>query len=166
MQIELNRVFTFSCPAVFGTLSQERVNRLFKDGRRASGFLELQLEEWFPDITFVDGKGYDFTDTSGKKYESKTFTVRGTDYSASKYKGVGRQLDLLEHTTNASHLIYIFCDIVEFPQVRVLFIEGTTLLQKFPNNKISFKRRGELFKSINKGDRADSSASANLRYSC
>ena len=52
----LNHTYTFDCPSTFGTLSQERVNKLFTDGRRASGFLELQLEEWFEGLEFVDGK--------------------------------------------------------------------------------------------------------------
>ena len=54
--MELNKTYTYECDASFGTLSQEKVDKLFKDGRRASGFLEIQLEEWFPDLTFEDGK--------------------------------------------------------------------------------------------------------------
>ena len=45
--IELDKTDVFHCPASFGTLSQEQVNKLFTDGRRASGFLEIQLEEWY-----------------------------------------------------------------------------------------------------------------------
>ena len=59
--IELNKTYTFECPASFGTLSQERVDKLFTDGRRASGFLELQLEEWFEGLVFEDGKEPKFT---------------------------------------------------------------------------------------------------------
>ena len=59
--IELNKTYEFACPASFGTLSQEEVYKLFTDGRRASGFLEIQLEKWFPELTFEDGKGYDLS---------------------------------------------------------------------------------------------------------
>ena len=43
--MELNKTYTYECEASFGTLSQEKVDKLFTDGRRASGFLEIQLEE-------------------------------------------------------------------------------------------------------------------------
>ena len=68
--MELNKTYTYTCDATFGTLSQEKVNKLFTDGRRASGFLEIQLEEWFPDLTFEDGKGYDHVDTNGQQYDA------------------------------------------------------------------------------------------------
>ena len=91
-QIELNKTYTYECDATFGTLSQEKVNKLFTDGRRASGFLEIQLEEWFPNLTFVDGKGYDHVDTDGLKYDAKCFTRGGSKFCSSKYLGVGLSL--------------------------------------------------------------------------
>jgi hypothetical protein len=91
--IEINRVYNFECSATFGTLSQERVNKLFTDGRRASGFLELQLEEWFPELTFVDGKGYDHVDPNGVKYDAKCFTRGGAKFCPSVMLGAGRFID-------------------------------------------------------------------------
>ena len=50
MVMRLNKTYTYKCEATFGTLSQEKVYKLFTDGRRASGFLEIQLEEWFASL--------------------------------------------------------------------------------------------------------------------
>jgi hypothetical protein len=91
--IEINKVYNFECDATFGTLTQERVNKLFTDGRRASGFLELQLEEWFPELTFVDGKGYDHIDANQVKYDAKCFTRGGAKFCPSVMLGAGRSVD-------------------------------------------------------------------------
>ena len=91
--IKLNKVYEFECDATFGTLSQKCVNNLFTDGRHASGFLELQLEQWFPELTFVDGKGYDHVDVTGKKYDAKCFTKGGAKFCPSVMLGAGRSID-------------------------------------------------------------------------
>jgi hypothetical protein len=142
--IQLNQVYNFECPAAFGTLSQERVNKLFTDGRRASGFLELQLEEWFPELMFVDGKGYDHVDPNGVKYDAKCFTKGGAKFCASKYLGVGRSVDIDEHREHSMKMIYIFCDVVEFPKVRVVFKRGSDLTQ-YTKGSIPFGDRNALF---------------------
>jgi hypothetical protein len=146
--MELDRVYTFECAASFGTLPQSVVNALFTDGRHAAGFLERQLEVWFPTLKFMDGRGFDHQDEQGVRYEAKCFTPRGADYSASKFKGAGRRLDLAEHQQTAKSLIYIICDIVDFPQVRVLFKRGETLLAQYPNGKIPLAHRADLFSDI------------------
>lgn len=143
--MEIDRVYTFTCPAAFGDLSNAVVCELFTDGRHAAGFLERQLEVWFPELKFMDGRGWDHQDQNGTRYEAKCFTPRGADYSASKFKGVGRKMNLTEHTETAKGLIYILCDIVEFPTVRVLFKTGDALLAQYPNGKIPFNKRQELF---------------------
>ena len=143
-QIELNKTYTYECDATFGTLSQEKVNKLFTDGRRASGFLEIQLEEWFPNLTFVDGKGYDHVDTDGLKYDAKCFTRGGSKFCSSKYLGVGRSLNVEEHEAHAENIIYIFTDVVEFPKVQVRFVKGSDLTQ-YTKGSIPFKDRNVLF---------------------
>ena len=143
--IELNKVYNFECPASFGTLSQERVNKLFTDGRRASGFLELQLEEWFEGLVFEDGKGYDHRYKHMKElFDAKCFTKGGAKFCPSVMLGAGRSVDeekLWEHATN---MIYIFCDVVEFPKVRVVFKRGSDLTQ-YTKGSIPFKDRNVLF---------------------
>jgi hypothetical protein len=143
--MELDRVYTFECAASFGTLPQSVVNTLFTDGRHAAGFLERQLEVWFPVLKFMDGRGFDHQDEQGVRYEAKCFTPRGADYSASKFKGAGRRINLTEHAETAKQLIYIMCDVVDFPVVHVLFKRGETLLARYPNGKIPFNQRSQLF---------------------
>lgn len=144
-QIELNKTYTYECDATFGTLSQEKVNKLFTDGRRASGFLEIQLEEWFPNLTFVDGKGYDHVDIDGLKYDAKCFTRGGSKFCSSKYLGVGRSLNVEEHEAHAENIIYIFTDVVEFPKVQVRFVKGSDLIQTYKKGSIPFSHRNALF---------------------
>lgn len=142
--IEINRVYNFECSATFETLSQERVNKLFTDGRRASGFLELQLEEWFPELTFVDGKGYDHVDKDLKKYDAKCFTRGGAKFCPSVMLGAGRSIDEKKLWEHANHMIYIFCDIVDFPKVRVICKYGSDLV-KYSKGSIPFGDRDVLF---------------------
>lgn len=142
--IKLDYVYEFECPAVFGTLSQERVNKLFTDGRRASGFLELQLEEWFPELSFVDGKGYDHVDIAGVKYDAKCFTKGGAKFCPSVMLGAGRSVDEEKLWKHAHEMIYIFCDVVEFPKVRVIFKRGSDLTE-YTKGSIPFGDRDVLF---------------------
>ncbi len=144
MVMALNKTYTYKCEATFGTLSQEKVNKLFTDGRRASGFLEIQLEEWFPSLKFVDGKGYDHVDTEGIRYDAKCFTSRGANFSPSVMLGAGRKVDEEKLWEHANEMIYIFCDVVSFPEVRVIFKRGSDL-KKYSKGKIPFGDRDVLF---------------------
>ena len=144
MNIELDKTYKFECPASFGTLSQERVNKSFTDGRRASGFLELQLEEWFPELTFVDAKGYDHVDANNVKYDAKCFTPHGAKFPPSVMLGAGRVIDEKKLWEHANKMIYIFCDVVEFPKVRVIFKRGSDLTQ-YAKGSIPFGDRNVFF---------------------
>tara|TARA_Y100001938_G_C7882797_1_gene325858 strand:- start:200 stop:637 length:438 start_codon:yes stop_codon:yes gene_type:complete len=144
MNIEINKLYTFELNSSFGSLSQEKVNKLFCDGRRASGFLELQLEEWFPDLSFVDQKGYDHIDNNGVKYDAKCFTKGGAKFCPSVMLGAGRKIDedmLWEH---AMDMIYIFCDVVDFPKVSVMFKRGSDLTH-YRKGSIPFGDRNAIF---------------------
>lgn len=147
MNIELDRVYVFQCSASFGTLSQSVVNQLFKDGRVASPFLERQLELWFPDLTFVDGKGYDHVDIHLQKYDAKCFTKCGAKFCPSVMLGAGRSVNEEKLWEHAMDMIYIFCDVVDFPQVRVVYKKGSDLL-KYPKGSIPFKDRNVLFAGL------------------
>ncbi len=143
--IELDKTYTFECPASFGTLSQERVDKLFTDGRRASGFLELQLEEWFEGLVFEDGKGYDHRYKYMKElFDAKCFTKGGAKFCPSVMLGAGRSVDEEKLWEHATDMIYIFCDVVEFPKVRVIFKRGSDLTQ-YPKGSIPFGDRDALF---------------------
>jgi len=142
--IEFDRTYEFNCPASFGTLSQEKVNKLLTDGRRASGFLEIQLEEWFPELTFEDGKGYDHVDKVGLRYDAKCFTKGGAKFCPSGMLGMGRKVNEEELWEHASDMLYIFCDIVSFPEVRVIFKRGSDLTH-YIKGAIPFGDRNVLF---------------------
>ena len=144
MVMALNKTYTYKCEATFGTLSQEKVYKLFTDGRRASGFLEIQLEEWFPSLKFVDGKGYDHVDTEGIRYDAKCFTPRGANFSPSVMLGAGRKVDEEKLWEHANEMIYIFCDVVSFPEVRVIFKRGSDLTH-YNRGAIPFGDRDVLF---------------------
>jgi hypothetical protein len=145
--IELNKVYEFECDANFGTLSQNCVNKLFTDGRRASGFLELQLEQWFPELTFVDGKGYDHVDNNGNKYDAKSFTKGGAKFCPSVMLGAGRSVDEEKLWKHANDMIYIFCDIIDFPVVRIIYKRGCDLIQ-YSKGSIPFGDRDVLFAGL------------------
>jgi len=147
MMIQIDQVYSFNCPASFGTLPQSLIDQLFTDGRRASGFLERQLEAWFPDLTFVDGKGYDHIDLQLQKYDAKCFTLRGAKFCPSNMIGVGRSVNEEKLWEHAVQMIYIFCDIVDFPEVRVIYKRGTDLL-KYPKGNIPFGDRDVLFAGL------------------
>lgn len=143
--IKINQTYVFQCPASFGTLSQEEVNTLYTDGRVASKFLELQLVKWFPSLVFKDGKGYDHISFEfTNRLDAKSFTKYGAKFSPSKMLGVGRSVDKEELWEHAMNMIYIFCDVVEFPEVRVVFKHGSDLTQ-YPTGSIPFKDRHVLF---------------------
>jgi len=148
--IEMNRVYEFVCEATFETLPQERVDKLFRDGRVASKFMEQMLEIWFPGLVFKDGKGYDHIHKSwpGQWFDEKTFTKGGAKFSPSIMQGGGRNVDKKLLWEHAMKMIYIFCDVVDFPEVQVVFKYGEDLT-RYPNGNIPFNDRNTLFsKSI------------------
>ncbi len=98
--IEINKKYSFECDASFGTLSQERVNELFTDGRRASGFLELQLEEWFPSLHLTSGKGYDHMIVDPKNPKKGILEMRPID--AGKIKKVAEVIKEKDDNTGAT----------------------------------------------------------------
>lgn len=137
-------VFTISNFA-FGDLDRETLISLFTDGRVASKFLERHIPLWFSELKFVDETGYDFVHQDGSKYEAKCFTKQGLNYTASKYLGVGRKLNMTEHREHAKNTKYILCDIVSFPQVRIVFHDGNYMVARYPSGAIRYAERNELF---------------------
>jgi hypothetical protein len=144
--LEFDRPYSFNIPNFgFGDLPHQTLVELFSDGRVASKFLERQIPIWFPELLFVDKAGYDFVHEDGSLYESKCFTKSGLNYSASKYQGAGREIDLSEHMKHASSISYILCDVVSFPSVRVVFFDGKTLLSRYPKGIVPFSERYAIF---------------------
>ena len=147
-QIEIDRVYNFVIDNLgFGPLSHEEVSEIYKDGRPCSHLLEPCLVKWFPALTHIKGcKGYDHIDQSGQKYDAKNFTRSGgLRFMPSNQIGAGRKLNLNEVEKKSRDLVYICCDIVDFPKVRVVFKTGEDLLKRYPSASVALSKREELF---------------------
>jgi len=110
------------------------------------------LEEWlaiyFPSLTRVEGnKDHDHIDTNGVKYDAKNFTKKGLKFMPSNQIGKGRTFDKTQAHEKAGKLVYICCDIVDFPQIHIRFIPGKDLMKKYPKCSVLFSKRSELFNS-------------------
>lgn len=139
--IELNKTFTFNIDNIsFGDLPQETIYDVLKDGRLASHFLERQLEIWFPELTFVDGRGHDHIDEEGNLYDQKCYTDGGLAFAPSNMIGKGRQIVEDVASKHVKKIIYICCDITEMPTVNVRFVKGSDLLKEFPGFKIKNRK--------------------------
>ena len=146
MKVEYNKTYHFTVSAAFGDIPQEKVNELFQDGRRASHFLEIQLEYWFPELTFVNAKGYDHVrKNSDKLYDAKCFTKGGLTYAPSVMLGAGRKVVKEDAHEHAKSIDYIACDVVDFPHVRVRFVSGNDMVEQYPSTRIPFKDREVFF---------------------
>lgn len=140
MKIEFNKTYPFDIPTdtfSWCDLTKEELIELFQDGRVASWFFERQIPKWFPELTYINTKGYDHVDEQGNKYDAKGFTKNGCGFMPSKMKGVGRTFDAKSAHAHADEISYIIHDIREFPSVNLIFKKGSDLTKEFPNCKIS-----------------------------
>jgi hypothetical protein len=148
MKYKYNKTYEFEVEATFGNLPRETINDMFKDGRVASKFLEHHLPIWFPELDFVDAKGYDHVNIkTGRKLDAKCFTKGGLTFAPSVMCGAGRKIVVEEVHDHAETIDYIACDIVEFPLVRIRFVKGSELVKDYPGKycKVPFNDRGKFF---------------------
>lgn len=146
----LNHVYKFTVSQpTFGSLTNEQVNRLFRDGRM-SKFLELQMTDYFPTLNYVDKHGHDYEMKMSvpgfeNMIEMKCFTKQGLKYMPSNMIGAKRTLDVDVFHEKAKNLTYLFCDISEFPEIRVVFKSGNEMIEKFPRGRITPTHKDEIF---------------------
>ena len=148
MKLKLNKTYEYdlSNTISFGDISEKRLYEFFKDGRNASFMLEEQLTHWFPELTRVEGnKDHDHISENGVKYDAKNFTKYGLNFMPSNQIGAGRKFDSVIAYQKANKLVYICCDIVDFPKVKVIFKDGKDLVKSYPNCKVSKSKREMLF---------------------
>tara|TARA_R110001592_G_scaffold82734_1_gene244976 strand:- start:899 stop:1240 length:342 start_codon:yes stop_codon:yes gene_type:complete len=108
--------------------------------------MEPQITKWFPSLTRVRGnKSYDHIDENGVKYDAKNFTKNGLQFAPSSQIGAGRKFNESLAHQKAKVMVYICCDIVDFPKIRVKFAKGSDLIKSYPNCKISLTKRKEFF---------------------
>lgn len=150
MAITYNQTFTKTCPVEkirFGNLSLETLIELFKDGRVFSHFIERDLELDYP-IKHVPGcRDHDFIDLSDEsiKYDQKTFTEHGCDFTPSNMKGQGRKFDKAVFDEKSRHLTYIIVSNVNFPEIKVRFVKGDELSARYPRGVIALKDHDAFF---------------------
>ena len=146
MEIKYNHNYYFTFLSTFGDLPNEKIKEILKDGRLASHFLERQLEIDFPELTFVNAKGYDhIRKDSNILYDQKCFTKGGLGFAPSRMLGAGRKIDFNEAHAHANTIDYIVCDIVDFPKVCIRFVSGKDLVKNYPSCRIKFNQRKEFF---------------------
>ena len=148
-KVQPNKLYNFKIDNIrFGTLSRSIVLDLFKDGRVISHFLERQIEEWFPELRFVDERGYDFINIhSGELYDQKSFTKNGLNYAPSKMIGSSRKINYEDAYNHAKKINYICTDVTNFPEVNIIIKQGRDLLKEF-NFSIPFKHKDKLFHAV------------------
>ena len=147
-KIEFDKIYEFDLTGKvqFGDLPEQEVYDLYKDGRVASKFLEHTVPLWFPELTFVDKRGYDHIDNKEVKYDLKGFTRKsGARYAPSNMIGGNRKIDYAVLKEHAEVTNYIFSDITEFPKVRIIFKTGEQMLNEFPSGDVKYKQREQLF---------------------
>ena len=138
-QVELNKTFSHTLSGYgFGGLPIEKVNEIYKDGRVFSHFIEHWLEQNYP-LIHVDGcKDHDFTDVVNKEiiFDEKTFTRGGCKFMPSNMIGSGRTFNKVKFLEKADRLIYCIVSNVYFPDIKIKFVPGHELIQKYPNGVI------------------------------
>lgn len=148
--IEINKTYHFDLTGTisFGGLPEELLYEAYKDGRYSSHLLEAQLPVWFPQLTHVKGcADHDHIDTDGVKYDAKNFTRSGgLRFMPSNQIGAGRKFNKELAHEKAKKLVYICCDIVDFPKVRVRFAQGSELVKDYPKCAIPKSKRETFFK--------------------
>lgn len=144
-----NKIYQFDLTnqVCFGSLGEEELYSLFRDGRVVSHFLQILITKWFPELRFVDGKGFDHLDDSNLKYELKGFTKGGCKLLPSNQIGQGRKANpvLWKEHVQKNNLSYIITDIVDFPKIKLIFKRGTDLTTTYPSGIVSVSQKGKFY---------------------
>ena len=146
--VELNKTFEFVIEKYsFDNLSDEVCRKIYKDGRVFSHFAEQYIPGKFS-VDYVPGcKKYDFTDRNNPeiKYDEKTFTSRGCKYCPSNMLGQGRKFDQVVFEEKTKKLIFCIVSNINFPNIKVRFVKGETLLKDYPKGVIPLKEHDKFF---------------------
>lgn len=142
ISVELNKTFNHTIQNVsFCNLSKECLNDILKDGRAFSHFIEPWLAKNYP-LNHIKGcKKFDFTDKNFPNilYDEKTFTKKGCKFCPSNMLGQGRKFNKEIFEEKTKKMIFCIVSNVHFPNIKVRFVKGITLLPKYPNGKIPSK---------------------------
>tara|TARA_B100000900_G_C20405313_1_gene644481 strand:- start:319 stop:795 length:477 start_codon:yes stop_codon:yes gene_type:complete len=148
--VELNKTFNHTIENYgFGNLSDENCIEILKDGRVFSHFIEVWLAENYPLIHVKGCKKYDFIDKNCPEilYDEKTFTKGGCKFCPSNMLGQGRTFDQALFEKKTKKLIFCIVSNINFPNIKVRFVKGETLLEneKWRKGTIPLKDHVEFF---------------------
>lgn len=142
VSVTLDVTFTHTLSTfAFDDLPPETLKKILKDGRVFSHFIEAWLESKYP-IKHISGcKKYDFIDANypETKYDEKTFTENGCKFYPSNMIGEGRNFDKNVFEKKAKKLIYCLVSNINFPEIKIKFVRGISLLKLYPNGIIPLK---------------------------
>ena len=151
MLIEFNKTFTkviqnFS----FGDLPIEVLKGLFKDGRTFAPFAEQLLAKEFTLKHITGCKGHDLTDIvdSSIQYEQKTFTKGGCKFMPSNMIGQGRHFDKAVFDEKSKKLIYVIMSNINFPEIKIRFVKGSEMVERYPLGVIKFSEHDVFFRDL------------------
>ena len=119
-------------------LKKKKLNYMFKDGRFFSHFIENWLDENCERLKKIEGcKDHDFTDKNNKdiKYEQKSWTKNGLIFLPSSMVGTKRKINYKKFKEKNRKLKYIIVSNVDFPIIKIKFINGYELIKKYPSGK-------------------------------
>lgn len=145
---KLLKTYTFQLTNIgFDSLAPIVLESIFKDGRAFSHLIEPWIANKFNLIHEKGCKHFDFKDGNNPEVliDEKTFTNRGLSFSPSNMKGQGRTFnrEIFEKKTNS--LVFCCVSNINFPEIKVKFIQGKDLLQQYPNGFIPLKDFSKFF---------------------
>ena len=134
----------------FDDLPLDSVKEIFKDGRIFSHFIENWIQNKYPLLHVPGCKGHDFTDANNADiiYDEKTFTKGGCRFMPSSMIGTGRTFNQIEFNEKAANMVYCIVSNINFPEIKIIFIDGPELIKKYPKGTIPFKDHDHLFKQV------------------
>lgn len=148
MAIEYNKTHTKKIDNVsFGTLDQETLKVIFRDGRAFSHFIERFLAKEY-NLTHILGcKDHDLVDPSSSeiKFEQKTFTSKGCNFMPSNMIGKGRTFDPVVFKEKAEKLNYVIVSNINFPEIHIRFVKGIDLVSLYPKGEIKSREHTTFF---------------------
>ena len=144
----LGRTYTHILNNVsFSSLSNETLKCIFKDGRVFSHLIEAWIAQEY-NLNHIKGcKGHDFVTGENNciKIDQKTFTNGGLSFTPSNMKGQGRVFDKETFEKKTRDLQFCCVSNINFPEIKIKFMTGDTLLQLYPKGTIPLQDHDKFF---------------------
>ena len=131
----------------FDNLPADMLKAVFKDGRVFSHLIEAWVAQEY-NITHIKGcRGHDFVcgDNGIIKIDQKSFTGGGLSFTPSNMKGQGRIFDRNVFEKKTKDLQFCCVSNINFPEIKIKFIDGVELLQLYPNGRIPLHDHDKFF---------------------